>query len=63
MRLNCGPIKKPFDSEQWHRKFVWWPKRLQNGECHCLTYLQRRLVVDAEGNWAGGYMAHWEYTL
>jgi hypothetical protein len=61
MKINCGPKKIHRDLEQWHHHFIIWPRRLVNEECRAFEMVMRRLVVDCEDTWAGGYLSHWEY--
>ncbi len=50
------------DPEKMHRVFLWWPARVNQHEIAWLEFVDCRLVVDDEGNYAGGYRAHWEYA-
>lgn len=60
MRLTL-PKVEPLDVEEWHKVFTLWPVRLDNETVIWLEHVMRKLVVDDEGSWAGGYKAHWEY--
>jgi len=60
MRWNKPKIPKT-DYEHWNLHFVLWPIRLDDQTVVWWEWIDRRLVVDDEGNWAGGYRAHWEY--
>ena len=46
MRLNCGPtaIEKRRKLESWHKKFAWWPTRMQDCPrvCVWLEFYWRR---------------------
>jgi hypothetical protein len=60
MRLYY-PIKhKNIYNGKWHKFFALKPVRV--GE-HViwLEHYDARHVTESEGNWAGGYMSHWEY--
>lgn len=61
MRFNY-PKKRKVNPEEWHFKFLWWPTRINEFTIVWLETVERKRVVDCEGNWAGGYMWHWEYT-
>ncbi len=50
------------DPKKPHRAFLWRPARISPHEIAWLETVERRLVVDNEGNYAGGYRDHWEYA-
>ncbi len=54
--------ERPYrDPHKFHRHFLWWPTRVDSGHIVWWETVLRRLVVDDEGGWGGGYRAHWEY--
>ena len=55
------PKKKNEPLSEWHPWFAWKPVRVNDDFILWLCYVRRRLVIDDEGNWAGGYIDHWEY--
>lgn len=54
--------KKEVDIYDWHDKFLWWPKFFDNMMIWLET-IERRVVIDSEGNWAGGFESHVEYRV
>lgn len=58
MRFYCGPTEQEKEEalikaaleerrrqEKWHRKFLWWPKRMmEDNMCYWLQYVERRAV-------------------
>ncbi len=57
-----SPERKPINWEAWNLFFALYPRRIGDQKVW-LEIAERRLVVDSEGNWAGGYRCHWEYRF
>jgi hypothetical protein len=54
---------RTMDHADFHRVFLWWPTRVSPTKIVWLSIVGRRLIIDDEGNWAGGQQSHWEYTI
>lgn len=53
MKFNCGPTKaerrlaakQAYEAQaEWHRKFLWLPKRMGTGDCRWLEYIWQRAI-------------------
>jgi hypothetical protein len=44
MKFNCGLTRyeKRALKEEWHKKFLWFPKRMEDGYCHWLEFIERK---------------------
>ncbi len=60
MRFYYPKNHKNIYNGKWHRFFAFLPCRFGD-HIVWLEHYDARHVVDSEGNWAGGYMSHWEY--
>lgn len=60
MKFNCGPswYEKHLAKEQWHDFFPLWPRRVGDGDCRWLEYIERK--GDYRTCWASGGWS-WEY--
>lgn len=68
MKFNCGPTKAEkrmlkaakkaaaFKAKQkWHKKFLWWPKRIGPRDCRWLETIEQRFVNITHQNRYGDY--------
>lgn len=55
--------KRVIKKTDWHFWFAWRPVRINETELIWLERVERQLIVDDEGNWAGGTTTHWEYRV
>lgn len=75
MKFYCGPSKeekarKAYQRylewveylKNWHDKFLWWPRRMEDGYCHWLETVERRVfdvLADSEYTYEPLWKTEW----
>lgn len=69
MKFNCGPTKaekraiKEAKLKEWHKKFLWWPRRMGPRDCRWLEYVEYREGWFDEGAYYPGHSYKKQYRL
>jgi len=72
MKFDCGLTTKEKQEAykkkitDWHRVFLWFPKRVGHRDCRWLEYIERKRVTKTKlvGHWINPYEQkyyEWEY--